>query len=132
MTLHITALYAALIGVWAVILANYVSINRGKLQVLLGDGGKPEMAAIIRRHANLLENVPLALILMGLAEGSGLSATWMHVLGVVLIISRLVHPFGITTEPKLSPLRVVGAVGTHAVTLAASLFILWTAISAGV
>ena len=130
MTLQITALYAAVIGVWAVILANYVSINRGKLQVLLGDGGKPELAAIIRRHANLLENVPLALILMGLAEASGLSATWMHILGVVLIISRLVHPFGITTAPKLNPLRVVGAVGTHAVTLVASLFILWTAISA--
>ena len=130
MTLQITAIYAALIGIWAVALSNYVSINRGKYKAFHGDGGNPEMAAIIRRHANLTEYVPLALILMGLAEVSGLGPTWMHVLGVMLLVARLVHPFGISVANPSSPLRIVGAVGTHLVTLGASIFLLWTAISA--
>jgi uncharacterized protein len=124
---HITALYAALIGLWAVVLSNYVSINRGKYKILHGDGGNPEMAAIIRRHGNLTEYVPLALILLGLAELTGLPPTWMHVLGILLVVSRLVHPFGVSVTNPGSPLRIMGAVGTHIVTVAASLYILWTA-----
>lgn len=126
---HITALYAALIGIWAVVLSNYVSINRGRLKTMHGDGGNPEMAAIIRRHANLTEYVPLALILLGLAETSGMPAWWMHVLGIVLVVSRLVHPFGISVSNPGSPLRIAGTVGTHIVTAGASVFILWTALS---
>ena len=130
MTLHITALYAALIGIWAVALSNYVSFNRGKYKALHGDGGNPEMAAIIRRHANLTEYVPLALILMALAEARGLDAVWMHLLGGILIVSRLIHPFGISVANPGSPLRIAGAVGTHIVTLGAAVYILWTALLA--
>lgn len=129
MALNITALYAALIGLWAVALSNYVSINRGKYKVLHGDGGIPEMAAIIRRHGNLTEYVPLALIVMALAEVQGLPAFWVHALGLLLVVSRLVHPFGISVSNPGSPLRIAGAVGTHIVTTAASAFILWTAFS---
>lgn len=129
MTLQITALYAALIGLLAVALSNYVSINRGRMKIPHGDGGDPAMALIIRRHANLLENAPLALILLGLAEATGMAGTWLHGLGIVLVIARLVHPFGISGTNPNSPLRVVGAVGTNAVILVASLYILWLAIS---
>ena len=130
MTLQITALYAALVAVWAVVLSNYVSLNRGKFKTLHGDGGQPEMAAIIRRHANLMENFPLALIVMGLAEVSGLGAGWLHGLGGLLLISRLIHPFGISVSNPGNPLRIVGTVGTHIVTLGAALYILWTALLA--
>ncbi len=127
MTLHITAFYAALIGLWAVVLSNYVSINRGKYKILHGDGGNAEMAAIIRRHGNLTEYVPLALILLGLAEASGLSSTWLHVLGILLVVSRLIHPFGVSVSNPGSPLRIIGTVGTHIVTAGASVYILWIA-----
>lgn len=130
MTLHITAIYAALIGLWAVGLSNYVSFSRGKFKVLHGDGGYPELAAIIRRHGNLMENAPLALILLGLAELSGLSGTWVHVLGIILVVSRLIHPFGISVTNPGSPLRIAGAVGNHVVTAAAAIYILWTAFAA--
>jgi uncharacterized protein len=129
MTLHITALYAALIGLWAVALSNYVSTYRGKYKILHGDGGNPEMAAIIRRHGNLTEYVPLALILLGLAEANGMPSTWMHVLGVMLVVSRLVHPFGVSVSNPGNRLRIVGAVGTHIVTTVAAIYILWTIFS---
>lgn len=127
MALHITALYAALLGIWAVVLSNYVSVSRGKYKVLHGDGGNPELAAIIRRHGNLTEYLPLALILLGLAEVSGLPATWMHILGILLLVSRLVHPFGVSVTNPGHPLRIAGTVGTHIVVVAAALYILWTA-----
>lgn len=127
MALPITALYAAMLGLWAVVLSNYVSINRGRYKTLHGDGGNAEMAAIIRRHANLTEYVPLALIVLGLAEASGLPATWMHGLGILLVISRLIHPFGVSVSNPGNPLRIIGTVGSHIVTVAASLYILWTA-----
>ena len=130
MPMHITALYAALIAIWAVILSNHVSLSRGKLKISFGDGGSPKMMLIMRRHANLMENAPLALLVMALAEASGLPVLWAHLLGVVLLVARLVHPFGLTIANPTNPLRIVGAVGTHAVTVAASLYILWTAISA--
>jgi uncharacterized protein len=126
---HVTAFYAALTGLWAVVLSNYVSINRGRYSTLHGDGGNPEMAAIIRRHANLTEYVPLALILLGLAETTGLPSGWVHGLGILLVVSRLIHPFGISVNHPGSPLRIAGTVGTHIVTAGSALFILWTALS---
>jgi uncharacterized membrane protein YecN with MAPEG domain len=124
---HITAIYAAVVGLWAVVLSNYVSTMRGKYKILHGDGGNAEMAAVIRRFGNLTEYVPLALILLGMAEASGLPSAWTHGLGILLVVSRLVHPFGVSVAKPANPLRIVGTVGTHIVTAGAALYILWTA-----
>ncbi len=130
MALHITAIYAAVIALWAVVLSNYVSTMRGKYKIMHGDGGNPEMAAVIRRHGNLIEYAPLALILLGMAEASGLPSGWTHGLGILLVVSRLVHPFGVSVAKPANPLRIAGTVGTHIVTAGSALFILWTAIAA--
>ncbi len=124
MTMQITAFYAATLGVYFVILGNIVSITRGKVKTPLGDGGSLALSVIIRRHANFAENVPIAIIVMALAEAGGLPAMWVHALGVILLASRLVHPMGITEANPLGKLRVTGAVGTHVVTVAAALAIL--------
>ena len=130
MALQITAIYAAMVGLWAVVLSNYVSTMRGKYKILHGDGGNPEMAAVIRRHGNLTEYVPLALILLGMAEVSGLPSTWNHGLGILLVVSRLVHPFGVSVARPANPLRIAATVGTHIVTAGSAVFILWKAIVA--
>jgi uncharacterized protein len=124
MTFQITAMYAALIALWAVILSNYVSINRGRLGIQHGDGGNPHMAAIIRRHGNLTENVPLPLLLMLLAEAGGLSAMWLHIIGGILLVSRIIHPFGISVANPGSKIRIAGAVGTHIATVMGAIAVL--------
>jgi len=124
MPLHITALYAAILAILGVVLSVYVSTNRGKYKVAVGDGGHPEMQVIIRRHANFAESVPLALITLALAEAGGLSATWLHVAGLILLASRLIHPFGLSFGEPTNPLRIVGAVGTSTATLIAAVAIL--------
>ncbi len=93
MTLQITATYAAILAIYFVILSNIVSIKRGKLKTPVGDGGHLGLSVIIRRHANFAEAVPIALIVMALAEAGGLTAMWMQSLGLLLLAARLIHPF---------------------------------------
>jgi hypothetical protein len=117
MPLPITSLYAIPLALLMVGLSVTVSTQRGRVGVALGDGGQPALTEWIRRHGNLAENVPVILILMGLAESAGAAPAWLHATGAILIASRLIHPFGITTARPNHPLRVIGGVGTSIATL---------------
>jgi uncharacterized membrane protein YecN with MAPEG domain len=81
----ITALYAAIIGLLAVILTANVIRNRFVLKIENGDGGTATMGMAIRAHANLAQHAPLALLLIGYAEAMGTGKTIIHVLGAVLV-----------------------------------------------
>ena len=52
----------------------------------------------------------------------------MHALGAVLVIARLVHPFGISAKVMNTPARGIGAGGTFLVILAAAITLLWQAV----
>lgn len=45
---------------------------------------------------------------MILAESAGTSATWLHISGGLLVVGRLVHPFGLKPDNGAHPLRYVG------------------------
>ena len=66
----------------------------------------------MRRHGNFTENIPIALILMGLVEANGGSAMFLHVIGIVLVLARIAHPIGLRHDTTTHPLRVIGAAGT--------------------
>lgn len=117
MTFAITASYAAALTLIFVALTQLVIRARGKTDVPLGDGNQPRLLEASRRQMNFVENVPMALILMLLAEAGGASAFWLNIAGVVLVLARLVHPFGITVATPAHPLRIAGAVATTAVQL---------------
>lgn len=112
MTLAITAQYATILAMLWFVLNISVSILRGKSKIALSDGGDAKLLEAIRRDANFAEAVPLALILLALGEAGGLSSTWLHASGLILLASRLIHPFGISASKPDHPLRIVGAVGT--------------------
>lgn len=126
MTLPITSLYAPLLALLFIVLSNIVSAQRAKHRVSIGDGGEPTLLLWMRRHGNLAENLALTLILMGLAELRGLPATWLHVMGVVLVLSRLIHVFGLDASRPAAPLRIAGGAGTQLVQLAAIVYLLWS------
>lgn len=117
MDVPITAFYAGLLVLIAIALSQLVGMLRMKTEISINDGGNPQIAVAMRRQANFVESVPLALILLALVEINGLSATWLHVLGGTLVISRIVHPFGLhPTDMKRIP-RLIGALGTFLVML---------------
>ncbi len=117
MTPAVTATYAALIAILYVAMSAYVITTRAKTDVLLGDGGNPTMLLAMRRHGNLAEYAPFALLIMGLAEMLELSAFWLHVSGLALVAGRLLHPLGLHVgEGPVAP-RIAGTLATMAAIL---------------
>ncbi len=118
MTFAITAPYAAILTVLYVVLSLLVIRARTKTTIALGDKGDDRLLEASRRQMNFVENVPLTLTLMMLAEAGGASAMVLNIAGIVLVVARLVHPFGITVTKTFHPLRFAGAVATQVVQLA--------------
>jgi uncharacterized protein len=121
---YVTAFYAALIGLLAAALAINVIRDRGQFAVAAGDGGNPVLAQAIRAHANLVEHAPLALLVIGFAEASGVAKLIINALGVVLVVARLFSAFGLSATLADKLPRRIGAGLSLAVTIVASLLIL--------
>jgi uncharacterized protein len=120
----ITATYAGILGLLAAALTVNVIVNRVRLGVLTGDGGLPKMAQAIRAHANFAEHVPLAIILIGLAEMEGTRAWIIYLLGGALLIARVLSALGLNRTLGGSNPRQSGAGITILVTVAASIAVL--------
>jgi uncharacterized membrane protein YecN with MAPEG domain len=126
MTFHITALYASIFTIAVIVLANIVSAKRGRAGISILHGENLDLALAIRRHGNLMENLPLVLILMALCEAGGLGATWLHVMGIASIVVRASHLAGLSIDRPTAPLRIIGGVGTQIVMLGAVGYLLWS------
>jgi uncharacterized membrane protein YecN with MAPEG domain len=110
-----TAPYAAVLTLILIVLTQLVIVARNRAKVPLGDKGDDRLLEACRRQMNFVENVPMALILMLLAEAGGAGPLLLNGAGVVLVLARLIHPFGITVTNPAHPLRIGGAVGTTVV-----------------
>ncbi|MDP2329749.1 MAG: MAPEG family protein [Reyranella sp.] len=111
---------AGLLGLLAAALTVHVGLMRGRKKIHLGDGGDPEMQAAIRAHGNLLELVPLTLLIIYMASDfHGFRVT--AILSVALLVARVLHAGGML---NLIPLgRMLGATATAIVLLAASVLL---------
>ena len=125
----ITAIYAALLVAIGIYLMFRVGAMRGSKGISILHGDDMELATAIRRHDNFTENVPLALILMGIVEANGGNALLLHVLGAALVLSRIAHPVGLQHDRATHPMRAVGAGGTLLVTIALGAVALWQGVS---
>lgn len=117
----VTALYAGLCALLLLLLGALVVNQRRLLKVGLGDGGHEPLARSMRAQANFVEYVPMSLVLMLLLEINGLQVKWLHMAGVVLIGSRLLHAWGFSHSSGRSFGRSVGTAGTFGVLLTLSL-----------
>ena len=121
----IAALYAALLGLLAAVLTVRVIMRRVKTGVPAGDGGNAELAQAIRAHANLVEQAPLALLLIALAEATGSPAAAIHALGAALVLARLANAWGLSHSLGPTMPRQSGAGLTVLVVVVTSLLILY-------
>jgi len=129
MAIAVTAVYAAILGIFFVTLSFYVSAVRAKTGVGLGDGGSTHMLVAMRRHGNTAEFTPFALLLMALSELMGFGSVWLHACGVLLVAGRLIHPFGVAEDGGWFPARVIGQLATYAAIVVPGAFILWVSFS---
>lgn len=93
--MHITLIYAGLLGLLFLLLSFWVVKRRAQFRVMIGEGEAPEMLAAIRAHGNFAEYVPLTLLLMALCELAGVGSLWLHLGGVLLLLGRILHAIGI-------------------------------------
>lgn len=106
---NITSLYAGLCALLIVALAFRIVRFRRSEKVGLGSGGKHHAQVLIRAHANAIEYVPIALLLLLMAELNGLAATWLHLLGGAFVLARLAHAYGLTAgKGGYHPGRFIG------------------------
>ena len=127
----VSAGYAALLGLLAVVLTIRVILNRVKHKVNTGDGGNKDLGQAIRAHGNFAEQAPLALLLLMVLEATGAAPTMVHVLGVALVVSRVLNAWGLSRTLGLSMGRQAGAGIGILVYVAVSLLILYRLYSAG-
>jgi len=92
-TAHITALYAGLCGLLIIYLAFNVTSFR-KRKVAEGHADFSAMQVAIRAHGNAVEYIPIAMILLFLAELGGTAPMWLHVFGASFVASRVAHAHG--------------------------------------
>lgn len=113
----ITGLYAALCAVVVLSLALRVILLRWSTRTGIGDGGDRRLARAVRIHGNAIEYVPLALILLLLAELSGVRPSLLHGCGITLVAARVVHALGLARTAGVSIGRSLGVTATFAVIL---------------
>ena len=121
----VTAAYAAVLGLLAALLTVRVIVTRVKLHIDAGDGGNAVMAQAIRAHANLAEQVPLALLLLAGAETAGTPAAAILALGAALLLARLANAWGLSRSLGPTSPRQAGAGLTVLVIVVSSLLILY-------
>jgi uncharacterized membrane protein YecN with MAPEG domain len=113
--MQVSMITAGILGLLVVILGFRISAIRRAARISLGDGGNPVLEARIRAHGNCVETVPIALILLFLAEQAYGHPWYIIALAAVLVISRLLHPVGMALPSPNLP-RVAGILGTWGVT----------------
>jgi uncharacterized membrane protein YecN with MAPEG domain len=108
MSVSITALYGAILGLIVIALAINVTMHRVKFRVPLGDGGNAQMRRMIRLHGNAAEYIPLAIALMLIYELSGGGHMALHVIGVALIAGRVLQTWGMWATDMTNIGRQIG------------------------
>ena len=118
----ITAFYASLLALLFLFLSLRVIGWRRQQRVEIGHGEDAQLLRRMRVHANFAEYVPFALLLMGLAENLGAPHVLTHLVGLMLIVGRGLHAYGLSQTPQILRYRVWGmqltfaAIGTAALT----------------
>ena len=123
--MKITGLYAALMALLVVFLAVRVVLFRRSAKVGLGDGNNPDLLKCIRVHANAVEYVPLYLLLMLILELNQTLPMLIHAFGIVLIVARLFHAWGVSRHSGITAGRALGAGLTVLGMVLMSILLLW-------
>ena len=108
MPLDITAFFAAIHGLFFLLLSARVILQRRSAGIAWGDGDDREMKRRIRAQANAAEYMPIGLILLGLLEIQGLQSWALLGLGALFLAGRLIHGWAFSFAGAPMGLRVLG------------------------
>lgn len=96
MSASVSGLYIAITAIMTVYLTLRVIKLRRKFSIGIGVASNESLRLADRVHGNLLENAPIAMGLLLVAELNGLPALYIHIIGIVWLIARVLHAVGLT------------------------------------
>jgi uncharacterized membrane protein YecN with MAPEG domain len=77
----------------------------------------------MRAQANFIEYTPFVLILIGLIELAVGSRLWLWIVGVVYVLARIAHGFGMDRpHPDPLRLRMIGTIATLLILLGLAVY----------
>ncbi|QBY03079.1 glutathione S-transferase [Thalassotalea sp. HSM 43] len=122
-SLAITGFYTGILAILYIALSFKVIGQRRNKRVGIGDGGgeHPELAKAIRVHANFIEYVPIALLLLAIYELGGGNVMFVHAFGGLLVTARFFHAIGLGKSIGTSWQRFVGTLSTFITILVLSI-----------
>lgn len=95
----------------------YVGGRRAKLKVPSGET-TPDFSRATRVQLNAVEDVPVLMVGIGGLALLGMPAWYIHICGLVLFVSRILHASGLAGSSGFSIGRLAGTLGTMLVYLA--------------
>ena len=116
---------AVFIGIFAVMLVGIsirVTVHRAKKKISFFDGGDKELGAAMRVQGNFIEYVPMALAVMGLIEWMGAQHWVVYLFGILLLVARLAHAWGLYAN--VFKARVAGTSASWLLLVAGGLFVI--------
>ncbi len=126
MNLEITSVYVVPLAVLMIVLWMSVTKTRAAMGVSIGNNGDTVLHEKIRRHGNFIEWVSVVILMMMIAEIRGANGTALHVAGILLVIGRAVHPFGLRHDNPNHVLRIIGNTGSLLALVIATGANVWT------
>ena len=121
----ITAVYASLLGLLVVLLSLVVVKLRRSLRIGIGDGGNRDLQRAIRVQGNATEYIPLFLILLAAFELNRGAPIFLHTMGAVFFLGRMLHAWGLYGTAGASTARVMGTIATMSVLVAMAVANIW-------
>ena len=121
----VVALYACIMAFMFLVLSYRVIFLRYKRKIPVGDGGDKEMMTLIQARSNIVDYVPLALLMMLILEILGTKALFLHGFGLSIIVSRLLQGWGLSVSSGGSWGRISGAILMHIALATEALLCLW-------
>jgi uncharacterized protein len=117
MAVIVTPVFAAILVPLVVVLTLRVVYLRRTHKIGIGSGENRQLAKAVRAHANAVETIPLALVVMLAAELAGGDQTVLLAAGSILVVGRVLHAFGLSAHAGYSFGRFFGMVMTLAAVL---------------
>lgn len=123
--LAITSLYTAILAIIMFVLAYMTSARRKEAQINLGTGNDDIMERRSRAFGNFIEFVPMLILLMAMIEIQGYGNDYVHILGIITVLSRIFHALGMTNSISVINGRFVGAILAYFSLLVGGVFVLY-------
>lgn len=111
--LSVTPIYAILLTLLFLTLSVRVIIARRTEKIAYGSGENTDTVALIRAQQNCAEYIPIALLLLLMAELQDVGSFWLHICGLTFTIGRYLHGYAMGFNRKF----FFGRVGGTALTL---------------